>query len=188
MYLLFRRIHLYAALIVSMFLLVFFISGGVMIMHETFPKKDLNYIFKEIDYDFSESDSSVLSSICLAYDIEGNMRKQVHTKERIYTYKRPGYRAEIVLPNQGKKASIRIKKGNLAVVMKDYHRLNGFNGVLHTTWAVFYDLVCIALILFGITGLYLWLKIEKNKMLGALFLVISTATTLFIIIYLWNKG
>jgi hypothetical protein len=171
-----------------MFLLVFFITGGVMIMHETFPKKDLSQFFKEVEYNPLESDSSVLSSIRITYDIEGSMRKQVSAKERIYTYKRPGYRAEIVLPNQGKKAFIRIKEGNLAVVMKDYHRLIGFDGVLHTTWAIFYDLACIALILFGITGLYLWFKTEKNKMLGALFLLISTATTLFIIIYLWNKG
>jgi hypothetical protein len=68
--------------------------------------------------------------------------------------------------------------------MNDFHRLRGFNGVARVVWGVMYDLSCIALFLFGLSGLYLWWKLEKEKLAGVLFFLASTAITIFTIWYL----
>ena len=48
-----------------------------------------------------------------------------------------------------------------------FHRLHGYGGGwLYDIWVVFYDLASLALILFTLTGIYLWYRLTKHRLLG----------------------
>jgi len=178
-----RKLHLYAAFAIAAFLLMYFVTGGVIIMEETFSRKSIREV-SEKHFINSESESLMVARLRKQFQIQGEERKQIHEKQTVYSYSRPGHRAEIIFPVNEDSVSINLTQGSFGNVMSDFHRLKGFNGVAHIIWGVVYDLSCIALFLFGLTGLYLWWKLEKNKLIGALFFLTSTVITVFTILYL----
>ena len=188
MYTLIRKIHLYAALIISVFLLLYFFSGAVIIMGETFPTRSEKVLSRQEPVSPNEPDTSIIARICEQYAIHGQLRKQVYDQIRVYNFLRPGYRAEVTVNNHKQIVSTSIWEGNYGRVMSDFHRLTGYQGGARTLLALFYDLTCIALLVFALTGLYLWLKIEKSKAFGIILLLISTTITVGTVWYLMVIG
>ena len=157
-----RKLHLYAAFAIASFLLMYFVTGAVIIMGETFSRKSIRKI-SEKHFIGNESEFVIVARLLKQFQILGEERKKIEEKQIVYRYFRPGYRAEIIFPANGDSVSIRLSEGSFGNVMNDFHRLRGFAGVGHILWGVLYDLSCIALFLFGLSGLYLWWKIENNK-------------------------
>ena len=178
-----RKLHLYAAFAIAAFLLMYFVTGAVIIMGETFSRKSIREI-SEKHFIPGESEFVVVARLRKQFQIQGEERKKIEEKQTVYSYSRPGYRAEIIFPAHEDSVSINLSQGSFGNLMNDFHQLRGFNGVAHIVWGVLYDLSCIALFLFALSGLYLWWKVEKNKLTGGLFFLASTAITVFTIWYL----
>jgi uncharacterized iron-regulated membrane protein len=178
-----RKLHLYAAFAIAAFLVMFFVTGTVIIMDETFSRKSTREVSKKL-FIGNESEFVVVARLRKQFQILGEERKKIEEKQTVYTYFRPGHRAEIIFPANEDSASINFSDGSFGILMSDFHRLTGFKGLAHILWGVLYDLSCIALFLFGLSGLYLWWKIEKNKLAGGFFFLASTAITVFTIWYL----
>ena len=183
MFPLIRKLHLYAAFAIAAFLFMYFVTGAVIIMGETFSRKSIHEV-SEKQLIHNESESVTVARLRKQFQIQGEERKKIEEKQTVYSYFRPGYRAEIIFPAHQDSVSIHLTQGSFGNLMNDFHRLRGFKGVAHFVWGVLYDLSCIALFLFALSGLYLWWKIEKNKLPGGLFFMASTAITVFTIWYL----
>jgi len=178
-----RKLHLYTAFTIAAFLLMYFVTGAVIIMGETFSRKNIRET-SEKQFIGNESEFAIVARLRKQFQIQGEERKKIETKQTVYAYFRPGYRAEIIFPANKDSVLINLSQGGFGKLMNDFHRLRGFNGLARIVWGVLYDLSCIALFLFGLSGLYLWWKIEKNKLAGGFFFLTSTAITVFTIWYL----
>ena len=188
-YNLIRKIHLYTAFVVGAFLFMYFITGGVLIMHTVFPRHTKEELSKTITIKEEQNESEIIESICSQFDIRGFRRRSERSDGTVaITFTHPGTWSQILLTPQSETVDIKIRKGTFASVMNDFHRLRGFDGSIHIVWAIFYDLSSIALILFSISGIYLWWKLIKKKLLGFIFLFISTGLTLFTIMYQLSIG
>ena len=184
MFVLVRKIHLYSAFVIAAFLLMYFITGIVLIMENNFPRKNVKEVSEKIFFNHAEAEEVTLAHLCKKYEIHGHERKTLQGNGITYSYFKPGYRAEIIFTANEDSVLLKIKKGSFGVLMSDFHRLRGFDSIIHILWGVFYDLSCLALIVFAFTGLYLWLKIEKQKLIGIIFLLTSTVVTAFTVWYL----
>ena len=180
-----RGIHLYAAILTSVFLLMYFISGGIMIMHTLFPRALKETVSEQVTLN-TKPETDNIAEICSRYTIHGSETvKELAGKKRSYSYYRPAYRAEILVDQTAATARVKISEGNGASVMNDFHRLKGYTGGwTHQIWSFLYDLSCVSLIVFALTGVYLWWKKERKKRAGIIFLLASTGITVFTIIYL----
>ena len=187
MYSLVKKIHLVSCFIISAFLLIFFISGLVVIMEKTFPRKPI-YSFSETIHikKVPENEKEFMKNIYQRFNIHGEVTEKVNNDERrVLKIYRPGYRAGVVLNKKKKLIEIDVTQKNFADAINDFHRLLGFEGSwAHKIWAIMYDLSCISLLVFAFTGIYMWWKSEKKKLPGMAFLFISTGLTVFTIWYL----
>jgi len=184
-----RKVHLYTSFIIGAFLLMYFITGGVLIMHDLFPRKTQEEVSQSIPISSSINEPEIISSIKKQYNISGFEKRNAKEDGRVnYSFTRPGYTAQIMLIPGNLMAEVKIQKGTFASVMNGFHRLRGFDGLPHFLWAIFYDLSCIALIIFSISGIYLWWKLMRQKTTGFIFLLVSTGLTLFTVLYLLAVG
>jgi len=59
-----------------------------------------------------------------------------------------------------------------------FHRLHGYGGGwLYDGWAVLYDLASLSMIVFAITGVWLWYKLIPNRRLGWVLLALGFSFT-----------
>ena len=181
-----RRIHLYSAVLTSSFLLMYFLSGGVLIMNTLFPRALKEILTEQVSINGSKPQADNIAEICQRFNIHGEETiKDIAGSKKSYSYYRPAYRAEILIDGASGTAKIKIAEGKIWSVMNDFHRLRGYTGNwAHQIWSLFYDLSCISLIVLALTGVYLWWKKDKKKRFGILFLFASTGVTLFTILYM----
>jgi uncharacterized iron-regulated membrane protein len=87
-----RRLHLYAAFAIAAFLFMYFFTGAVIIMGETFSRKSIRRI-SEKHFIGRESELMVVARLRKQFQIQGEERKKIEEKQRVYSYFRPGNRA-----------------------------------------------------------------------------------------------
>lgn len=163
-----------------------------MILEDLFPRKSEKTFVQKIAIDEktrTKGEEGVIRDICEKYNISGKLNINETPGQKTYNYKRPGYRADIVLKSLEDSVRIKVVNNNLASAMNDLHRLHGYQGNwINIICALMYDLCCIALLAFAFTGVYLWWKLEKNKLPGLIFLLISSGLTVFTIWYIMAIG
>ena len=63
---------------------------------------------------------------------------------------------------------------NARDVLVGFHRLHGYGGGwLYDMWVLFYDLASLSMIVFALTGIYLWWRLTKRRFWGWLCLGLS---------------
>ncbi len=185
LFILIRKLHLYTSFVIASFLLMYFLTGAVLIMGKIFPRKNVKSITEKVAMINKQPEEEVVKVISGQYDIHG----EKHLNSKInggssYIFTRPGYRAEIIFTQGQDSIQVRVRQGTFWSAMNDFHRLRGYSTWSHKVWAVLYDLSCIALLVFAVTGVYLWWKLERKKLPGILFMFLSTGLTIFTIMYL----
>lgn len=76
-------------------------------------------------------------------------------------------------------------QGNLRHIFIGFHRLHKYGGGgLYDLWMVFYDLASFSLIVFALTGVYMWYKLTRKRLLGFLILGGSFSYAMAVILYL----
>ena len=58
-----RQIHLYASFIIASFLLMYFLTGAVMIMGEIFPRKNVKSITEKVGLKANQTEEETVNSI-----------------------------------------------------------------------------------------------------------------------------
>jgi hypothetical protein len=180
-----RNIHLYSAFVIAPFLLMYLLTGAVMIT-DIFPQMTSNILTEKIAIKYNQTETETITEICKQHNIYGEQSIDTGTNGmRNYLFFRPGYRAELTFTVPESFVLVKIDEGTFGSVMNDFHRIRGYNGSwTHILWSILYDLCCMALLIFAFTGVYLWWKMEPKKLTGVIFLLISTGITAFTIAYI----
>jgi hypothetical protein len=187
MYSLLRNIHLYTAFVIASFLLMYFVTGGVMILESAFPRISKETTLQTLPVDRTDLEKKIISDLCNRFSIHGDLRITTSNGGiKVYRFLRPGYRAELRRVHVDS-VQVSIKEGTFGSVMNDFHRLRGYEGTwTHMVWAFLYDLSCISLLVFSFSGVCLWWKLETNKKTGTIFFLASTAITGLTILYIYQ--
>lgn len=184
-----RQIHLFAAFVLTAFILMYFVSGLVMIFGETFKRTDtsVDSIVKVVPGIHTFSNDHLLSALRENFDLGGQYTIQRRPAKISVSFRHPGTEANAVIATGTDSVSVTIKKKNFVAVLHQFHRQHGYSGGLnYMLWAFFYDLSACSMIVFAITGVYLWYKNEREKWPGLLILFTFTLFTAFTIYYLNN--
>ena len=189
MYDLIRRIHLYSAFVVLSFLVMYFITGYPMI-HQDFmehqdPEKHTRVYPLENTGDFEPADYSV--QLQDQFDLRGHRAKprRHNNGNWEFGYSRPGTWYKTIVYAAGDSLRITEHRGNLRQTFIGFHRLHQYGGgALYDLWMVFYDLASLSLVVFAITGVYMWYTLTRKRLLGWLILGGSCTYAVAIILYL----
>ena len=191
MYEITRKIHLYAGLAILAFVVMYFLTGYLMIKHDLLPedKPVKKTVVESLDQDFPEMSGQELSIYLQdRFDLKGKRnvpgRPQKDGSWR-FTYNRPGFASVAVVSSDGKEVESTTTAQGARGVIHGLHRLHGYGGGwLYDIWAFMYDLASLALIVFPVSGFILWLRISRRKLAGSLVLACGFSVPAAIVLYL----
>ena len=188
-YTLLRKIHLYAGLAILTFVIMYFVTGYPMIHGNWFPNPGTVETTRTelLLYTGQKEPAAYSNYLQETFGLRGKITQQQRLKNGswVFRYSRPGTFHEAVVAPAGDSVRITTRKGSAIGTMVDFHRLHGYGGAkLYSVWALLHDLASFSLILFAFTGIYLWYKLTKRKLLGWIFLGISYGYTAITVLYL----
>lgn len=188
-YTLLRKIHLYAGLAILTFVIMYFVTGYFMIHHEWFPKPAPAKTTRteRLSYASTQEAAGFSDYLQETFGLRGKPAQQRRLKDGswVFRYSRPGTFHEAVVVPAGDTVRITTRNENAIDTMVSFHRLHGYGGgTLYSMWTFLHDLAAFSLILFSVTGVYLWYKLTKRRLLGWILLGISYGYAAVTVLYL----
>ena len=189
-----RKIHLYSGLVILVFLMMYFVSGYVMIHRPWFGgqagKPPPNVRTESLaDYTGPREPAALAAYVVDRFSLRG--RANIPPAERQpakairFNVVRPGTIQQVEIPHDGDAVTITTTRENLAGVFAQLHRVHGYGGGWQwNAFVLFNDLASASCIVFALTGVYLWWKTAKRKVWGVLCLGASCAYTIGMVLYL----
>ena len=189
-----RKVHLYSGLIILVFLMMYFLSGYVLIHRPWFGgqsrKPDpVTRIESIAGYTGARTADALADHVMERFNLHGRLNvppPQRQPKDAIrFTVFRPGTTHEITVPHDGDAVTIRTTRENLAGLFVHLHRIHGYGGGwMFDSYVLFNDLASASCILFALSGVYLWWKTATRKIWGILCLAASCVYGGGMILYL----
>ena len=188
-YTVFRKIHLYAGLAILAFVIMYFVTGYPMIHDNWFPQSEPMKTTRTESLVYTGAKEPAAYSIFLqeTFKLRGKVTRQRRLKDGSWEfhYSRPGISHEAVVAPAGDNVRITTAREKPIKTMIAFHELHGYGGgMLYSVWAFLYDLASFSLIVFAFTGIYLWYRLTKKKLLGWIFLAISYGYATVTVLYL----
>jgi hypothetical protein len=173
-----RRVHLYTAFFLLSFVLMYFATGYVMI-HEGLiahrePQKKTRSL--ALRYKGEKTPEAYAAHLERTFGLEGKRQPPQQREDGSwrFAYFRPGTAYEAVVSAAGDSVRLTESRDHLRRTLVGFHRLHGYGGgLLYDVWAACYDLASLALILFALSGVYLWHQLTRRHLLGWLLLLLS---------------
>ncbi len=164
-----RKIHLYACLTTVVFFLMYLISGFMMMHHDTFHIDETPDVNKVVPIKTTDLEENTWAQFLKMNGIKGR-----NTADRtqadgtiIKEYWTPGEEFKLKINPDRSQVWIESTVKNLNGIINDLHRVRSYKGpLLWHLYAFMIDLTAIAMILFVLSGIILWLKVLKNKQIG----------------------
>ena len=189
-----RKVHLYSGLVVLLFLMMYFVSGYVMIHRPWFGgqagRPPANVRTESLaGYTGPREAEALAAYVVERFDLRGRANvppaaQQPPSAIRFNVF-RPGTIQQVEIPRDGDTVKITTTRENLAGVLVQLHRVHGYGGgPIWNAFVLFNDLASASCIVFALTGVYLWWKTAKRKIWGVLCLTASCAYTVGTIVYL----
>ncbi len=183
-----RRLHLIAGLILLIWVVMYFVTGWVMIHEKWFPRGPQKVTTSE-PLSLSEplATAEFIKNLESAYGIGGQRRppKPLANGGWQFNWVRPGENTEAIVSAGAKQVSITRTHFDPGGWAHGLHRLHGYRGGwAYWIWAGFMDLASAAMILFAVSGVYLWWKTTRNKLPGLLCLGLGIGFTTLIVAHL----
>ena len=183
-----RQIHLFSALVLTTFVLMYFITGWVMVFEETFKRQKTatETIKKIVPGIHTTGNDTIISLIKHNFNLSGQYQVQRNASGEInINFRHPGWHITAAVKQESDSVTVTVEKQNFVSVMHQFHRLHGYRGGWnYYAWALMFDLSSVSMILFAITGVYLWYRVERQRLAGWIVLVAMTGLTAFTIFYL----
>jgi len=189
MYHFLRRIHLLVGLLLLVFVLMYFISGYVMIHPRWFGQRQSHDTKRTEAWELSAdtSDAELVKYLQTVLGLRGQSSNPDHKADgsiRV-NFVRPGTTFQVVINPRGKQMVITRKDFGFSGIANGLHRQRGYHGGwAYWLWSLLYDLASLALIVFGITGILLWYKCTLKHLAGWICLGVSFGFTTLMILYL----
>jgi hypothetical protein len=185
-----RRIHLYTGVGLLAFVVMYFVTGYVLIHHDWFPDSPPVKSTRQEPLTAAPGASPEEYSAMLQrqFGLAGKRQPPVQMKDGgwRFQYLRPGLSHEAIVPPAGGTVRITTSRFSTRQTLVHFHRLHGYGGGwVYDTWMVLYDLASASMILFAASGIYLWYKLTKRRLLGWVLLAVSfsfaTGTMLYLV-------
>jgi hypothetical protein len=196
MFTIIRKIHLYSGLVILAFLMMYFVSGYVLIHRDWFggqsgKPEPTTRTESLAGYTGPRTPEALAAYVVDRFGLAGRLAippPQRQPKDAIrFTVFRPGTTREVRIPHDdGETIEIRTVRENLAGLFVHLHRIHGYGagGWAYNAYVLFNDLASASCILFALTGVYLWWMTAKRKIWGVLCLAASCAYGSGMILYL----
>jgi hypothetical protein len=189
-YSLIRRIHLYCGLVLIASITMYFVTG-IAIVHASWFGKDPAPIevktSGKLDPGLNPQDPAFPSQLAARFHIPGQYHDaQAKGPNRWQlNYNQPGSTTTVNI-EPDRSFSIIQRKLGFRQTLIGFHRTHGYEGGwFFVLWALIMDLVNVSLILFAITGTYMWWKLSKHRTLGWITLLASYGYAAAIVAMLW---
>lgn len=182
-----RQIHLFAAFVLTTFVLMYFITGVVMIFEHQFERRDNSVVTqaRQVPGVRHVVGDELVKRIREEFLLRGQYQVRQNGERTIVTFRHPGLEANAVVNSRSDTVTVTTRKKNLVNVLHQFHRLHGYyGGWNYLAWAFVYDLSSVSMILFALTGLYLWYRTERVRWPGWTILLVSTVFVIYTLIYL----
>lgn len=189
MYPLIRKIHLYLALSLFLFTLMYFFSGYVMIHESWFgrPEAQLAEEIRPLPRPLKGTEPNISEYLQEELNIPGKRFPGELQEDGTlrFNYWRPGEGYEVTVYPDRPEVTIKHRRWQWQETTIGFHRLHNYKGGwIYAIWAFLLDIVSLSLIVFGITGIYMWFKLTKKRLAGWILLSITYLYTLATILYL----
>jgi hypothetical protein len=189
MYHFLRRIHLFSGLILLVFVLMYFVSGYVIIHAKWFGGRQpkVSTYSQKIDLRPDLSDQALVSYFQAVLGLRGRPSPVEHRKDGTtrVNFSGPAASFQAVITPGTNQVTITRKDFGFAGVANGMHRLRGYSGgALYCIWSFMYDLASAALIVFGVTGVLLWYQSTPRRLPGWICLVAGFGFTAAMVLYL----
>lgn len=188
-YTLLRKVHLYSGLVILAFVIMYFVTGYVIIHQNWLPKPEPVKTTRTESLVYTGSKEPAAYSMYLqkVFDLRGQLARPRWLQDGSvqFRYVRPGTVHEAVVAPGGDSVRISTQQVNFVETMTRFHELHGYGrGMLYDVWALLYDFASLSLIVFAFTGIYLWYRLTKKKLLGWICLGVSYGYAAVTILYL----
>ena len=190
MYEILRKTHLYTGMVLLVFIVMYFSTGYVIIHNRWFPNSQEKTARTEpLPADAATDPEARAVYLQNTFHLSGQRQppEGLNDGRWCYRYRHPGENHEAVVSAAGDSVRITTTEVGFKGIMNGFHRLRGYEGGgLYILWAFLYDLASLAMILFAASGIYMWYKLTRKRLLGWAFLGIGfgyTAITVLYIVY-----
>ena len=193
MYHLIRKIHLYCGLIILIFLMMYFVSGYMMVHRPWFvtpPPPVTTYtapLLSSREQPPEKLAAEIKAQLKLAGRIQfpgGQPTNQPPDMTRFWIT-RPGAMVRVDVPAREQQVYVITQRVNWVGTLIILHKVRGYDGeVLFDLVACFGDLAGLSMILFAISGVYLWWTRVRNHRWGIVCLTASCAYAAGMMLYL----
>ncbi len=180
-----RRTHLFLALFLTPWVVMYALSTIVMhhrvhlTGHKERVEPDFELIETKTDYQITTAQNASAEDVALSVlqdvQLEGafSVRGDWESGKLTILRNRPIGSYRISFDQPAHTLKIERQRFGWAYVLEMLHRRRGFTDgyIANTIWAVLVDCVVVAIILWGLTGLWMWLGMSRTRGLGFVFLV-----------------
>lgn len=183
-----RRIHLYSALAITSYLVLYFFTGFVLVHGDIFPNHDPEKatVSENLNFTGEDTPEAWTAFIQQKYAVRGQrqpMRKLKDGSLRINFF-RPGHSFEALVSPDRQSVQITRTTGFFRQLMVGFHRVHVYgSGPLYDFWCFMYDVASASCILFAASGILIWYTAKQRDPWGWLFVVSGFGLTLMLSLY-----
>ena len=190
LYMLIKRIHFFSAAVVGVFLLYVFLTGYLLTSHKWFDdeEKESKVREEQIGTTGITGREELAAYFQKALDLGGKWEVLGSPGNRNLEilYVTPRQRHLLKYDPGTETAVIETKGHNSYDVLTVLHRMHGYGGgnILYKLYLFMSDTASLSLLVFVITGAFLWLKLLKRKIWGIVILVLGCSYAAWVILTL----
>lgn len=183
-----RNLHLILGVFVSIPLIVYGVSA-VQMAHPKWLPTSYSTARRSLELPpLVFNDARALSArLVESYGVRGELEESEVTADQIHlTMFRPGAVNEVNYTRHTGLTTIETRVNGIIAMMNRLHHLAGVTheGFGFNVWGWLLGLVSIALIVIGISGIYLWFKLHSERVVGVILLTASLGFSLTLIVLL----
>jgi hypothetical protein len=181
-----RNTHLFLGLFSFLFLLMYGASSVQMAHNSWFnTKPSVNESTVQVPGERAHDARAVARFLMDRHGVRGEIQQAQETEEGFrLRVMRPGTVYEVAYVRSTGEAKVRTNVANFIGMLNRLHHVGGLwhEFTLTNIMGVFVGMVSAALILLGLTGIYLWFKIYKERKIGAALLAVSLGYSLTLMV------
>ena len=171
-------IHRYSGLSLLAFLMMYFVSGFIMNHHKWFegPKSEPVEIRQNFHSPSGISPDELAVYIQDSFELRGYIEAFSPREDGTmkFEFYHPGTFQAATYHPEDEILEIQIRHQNFYQTMNAFHRIHKYGGgKVYNIYVFIMDLTSLSLLLFAASGVYLWLKVIRRKLLGWTILMAS---------------
>lgn len=185
MYRYLRNTHLFLGLGCCLFLLMYGVSA-VQMSHNSWFNLKPSVTESQMTLPAGQQDARALASLLMRdHGFKGDLIQVRQVPGGVnFAIQRPGTVCQIQYQSDSGIAKIRENRAGFIGLLNRIHHIGGLwhEYWLINLWAGFVGFVSLALFVIGGTGIYMWFKLHKERVIGSILLGVSLAVSLSLIV------